>query len=281
MWRDLSAASRCILERRPWAIAALAAAAAVSFSWGYLDRREKEILAVAAPVLVVVAARDVAAGETLGGETLRLEAIPRRYVQPAAFRSLESAIGRIAMVPLRAAMQLTAAVARRPSEVQGVAAQIPAGRRAYVVGVDEERALLIRPNDAVDVLATFDLGNEASVRRTTVTLVENAQVLSVGGEVADAVSSPASRAPGGGLFGSTAASVFPTRGPRAVALAVTREEAQALAFAEVSGRVDLALCPFGDDGEEARARPTTIATITGGHDELAPMKRGFREYRGR
>ena len=52
-----------------------------------------------------------------------------------------------------------------------------------------------------------------------------------------------------------------------VALAATPAEAQLLAFAEASGQIALALRPMAEEAAEERPAPTTIATITGGHDD--------------
>lgn len=270
-----------IVSRRPVLIACLSGLAAALLAAGYLNQREREIMRVAEPVGVIAASRDVAAGEAIDEGMARTVKVPRRFVQPGAIAAMEDAAGRIAAVPIRAGAQITAANARRPSELRSVAGLIPAGRRAFAISSDDSSGIagLVKPNDMVDVMATFDLGHESSVRRTTMTIVENVQVLAVGSEVADALPAPPEKSKGRLFGGAPVAQMGSQRA--SVTLAASPAEAQVLAFAQASGALAIALRPFGDDAGAEKTSPTTIATITGGHDELMPMKRGYREYRGR
>lgn len=268
------------LSRRPIALAAAAAFVAMLFAAGYLKEREAELLHVAEPVGVVVAARDIARGEVVDEGNVASRAIPRRYVEPGAFENSDMAAGRIAFVPIRKGAQLTRATARRASRIAGLASLIPAGKRAFTIAIDDVAGVagIIKPNDMVDVIATVDLGTEASVHRTTLAVVENVQVLAVGKELADAL--PARHVEEEqGIFSKRLPAIASREGMTAT-LAVTPAEAQVLAFVQESGAVALALRPFADESGEDTP-PTTIATITGSHEQLLPMKRGFREYRGR
>lgn len=279
MSKNLSALAEGLPAQRPRLVAAVAAIAAVLFAAGYLNRREAQILRIAEPVGVAVAGRDLMPGERIDEAAVRIERIPRRFVEPAALLTVEEAAGRRAAVAVRAGTQLTSSNARPASRMPGVAAAIPSGARAYTLFLDEDLSGIVQPDDVVDVLATFDLGSDASARRTTLTLAEGVVVLAVGSKVADALPEPAGRETGG-LFGGRAGT--PAGGARpSITVAATPAQAQALAFAQASGKLALALRPMGEEASEERTPPTTIATITGGHDELSPIKKGFREYRGR
>ncbi|MFH0800021.1 MAG: Flp pilus assembly protein CpaB [Pseudomonadota bacterium] len=270
-----------IVKQKPLLVACVSALAACLFAAGYLGSREASIMSVAEPVGVAVAARDIAAGEAIDENAIGMARVPRRFVQPAAFSSVSDAAGRVAVVPIRAGAHMTPANARRVGDARGLAAVIPAGRRAVAIPLDDAAGSsgIIKPYDVVDVMATFDLGQESSVRRTTLTIVEDVQVLAVGSEIADALPAPKSAAAKGGMFGGQA--MVPGRAQATATLAVTPAEAQALAFARESGALTVALRAWGDDAGAERTPPTTIATITGGHDELVPMKKGYREYKGR
>ena len=280
MWPELCATAKKLASDCPLLVGLGAAVAAALLAAGYLGSREASILRVTEPVAVVVSARDIAAGEQVDEASVRTVEVPRRFVQPGAFHAVAEAAGRIAALPIRAGAHLTPANARRPSEAHRLAALVPPGLRAVVVLLEEGGAEIVRPDDVVDVLATFDLGSEAAVRRTTLTVASGLRVIAVGGDVADAL--PPAPRPGSpsGIFGAA----LPAPSSRAgglVALAATPAEAQLVAFAQASGRIDLALRPLATEEAGDRPPPTTIATVTGGHDELAPIKRSFREYRGR
>ena len=75
---------------------------------------------------------------------------------------------------------------------------------------------------------------------------------------------------------------MPGQGPTFVTLAVSVEQAQELAFAQESGVLTFALRPVAEEGShDAMPPPTTVRSITRGNEELIPMQRRFREYRGR
>jgi pilus assembly protein CpaB len=276
-----SAFLRDLMMRRPMLVGAVAAIAAALFAMGFLSEREAELLRLAESSRVIAAARDLAVGERIDEESVTPIAVPRRFCAPGAIDDVHDAASRIAVVPIRAGTQLTSAVARVPNDAAGLAALIPAGRRAVSVRIGGSLGVagLLHPNDAVDVLATFDLGSEASVRRSTLAVVAGVQVLAVDRRLAGAPAEVRA-AEVRGLFGN-AMPQRPAGDGVDVTLAVTPAEAQALAFAAESGALALALRPRGEEEMKERPSPTTIATIAGGNEELIPMRRRFQEYRGR
>lgn len=271
---------KLLLKQRPFLVSIVSAIAAVFLAWGYLDRLKAQILEIAEPVHIVVAAKDIAPGESIDPSVVRLESIPRRFLEPMAVTSLEDADGRVAMIALKSGTQLTSAVAKRISEAKWLSALVPMGNRAFAVSIDENQARFVKPYDTTDVLATFDLGPENSLRRTTMTIVEKVQVLAVGTEVADTLPAKPARKEAG-VLGIGSNTMPASRGVVALVLSVTPEQAQTLAFAESSGKLAVAIHPFGDEERGVHLMPTTISTITGGSEDLLPLKKGFREYRGR
>lgn len=272
-----------IISKRPLLVASLAAIMAMLFSAGYLREREAEILRVSEPVNAVIAGRDIRAGELIDEGAIVLEKIPRRFLEPVAIAEISKAAGRIAQVAIRKNSQITEANTRLVSEIKSVSPLIPAGRRAISVALDDAGGVanLLKPNDWVDVIATFDLGSEASVKRTTLAVAENVQVLAVGSEVVDSVQKDAGKNDKSGIFGGGASVPSSSRLQTVVTLAAVPIEAQKILFAGQSGAIALALRSFGDDGTIENTEPTTISAITGGHDELISLKKGYREYKGR
>lgn len=273
-----------LLSKKPVLAACISGIAAMLLVSGYIKNREATLLQVTKARQVSIAARDVAAGEFLSADAVETADVPTRFIEPGAFSKLADVTGRVAVIPLRKGTQFTPSNARLAGDVQALASIIPSGKRAVALSFDDAAGLagLIKPNDTVDVLATFDLGFESSVRRTTLSVVENAAVLAVNTEIADAAPRQSSKDSKGGIFGNTQAGKQDlTRNQTVITLAVTPAEAQSLAFARDSGILSLSMRPFGDAVDNTRPAPTTIASITGGHEELVSVKRSFREYRGK
>ena len=273
---------RRAFAQSPLIAASVSALAAALFASGYLSQREEMIMRVAEPVGVIAAARDIMAGEALDESKLKQIEVPRRYAEPGAIAAMNDAVARVAAVPIKAGSQLTRAVARLPRDGFGLAGLIPAGRRAFSIALPSSRSAagLIRPGDSVDLLATFDLGSEASVRRTTIEVVSSAQVLAVNQRMTGAEEASGEGQSKSGLFSQS----LPARSRQdevMVTLAVNSAEAQALAFSQESAALAVALRPTGEESGEEHPQPTTISTIAGGNSELVLTRKGFREYKGR
>ncbi len=272
---------RALGLRRPMLIAAIAGIIAALFASGYLTRREAEILEMVEPVSVVVATRNIQRGELINETSLGSIDIPKKFIQPGFIGDLRDAAGRIAMIPISSGTQVTSSVARRRSGGFGLSGVIPEGRRAISTGVDDISGVagLIAPSDMVDVIATFDLKREGGVESTSLLLIENVEVLSVGKRMA-APQLSSKKNKRSGVFGGGKRSMSGGRG-WSVTLSLTPEQSQLLVYSNRNGHVDLSLRPLGDENMEDGLASTTIKTIVSGHAELAPKRKIFREYRGR
>jgi Flp pilus assembly protein CpaB len=164
------------------------------------------------------------------------------------------------------------AVAGRPrpsavvSSEQDLAHRIPAGMRAASVSVNSVTGVAgaIKKDDKVDVLATFDLGNDAASKAYTYTILEGVSVLSVSEEA-------------GGLKGLGASSA-----KRTVTLSVRPADAQKLVLAQESGGISLLLRPSAEPDVQLVLPPATPASVTGDSNLVWHSKRPvFREYRGK
>ncbi|MGE3621138.1 MAG: SAF domain-containing protein [Acidimicrobiia bacterium] len=104
-------------------------------------------------VEVVVATRDVAAGEALGPGAVERRDLPRALVPPGALS--EVGPDRTARGPLyEGEIVLAGRVA--PDGLTGVAARVPAGHRAVAVPLGAEAAPPLEVGDRVDVLVAVD-----------------------------------------------------------------------------------------------------------------------------
>ena len=164
--------------KRPMMIAAAAGIFALLLSFGYFGVREARLNALEEPVTVVIAKKDILQGSRLDESQLTFMKFPRRFVQPAAALALESAVGQVAMAPILKGEQVVLTKLLPLGEKSGVVSKIPLGMRALSVEIDDVSGVagLIRPNNFVDLLATFDFGDQAQSQKYTYTLFENIQV---------------------------------------------------------------------------------------------------------
>lgn len=167
--------------------ALLALSAACGLGAFLIVRAEEARVAALAPALgepvpVVVAARDLERGATLGAEDLRVERVPAAYAPPGSLRAPEAALGEALASDVAAGEAVTET--RLAAGGGPVASQVPSGLRAFVVpsGIPPGA---VRPGDRVDVLATF-----GGQRPYTETVASGLEVLAVLEQGSGLVGSP-------------------------------------------------------------------------------------------
>lgn len=142
-------------RKRPRASTALFAlslvlAAGVTLSLrDHLAGLEARASAPADAVPVVVAARHLARGASLGPDDLRTTPFPERYAPPGALGSIREAAGGILVTDVSEGEPLTAT---RLARAGPVASQVPLGLRAMPLTVSLPPGSVV-PGDRVDVLA--------------------------------------------------------------------------------------------------------------------------------
>lgn len=208
--------------RKPTLIAfvlALLGAGALHF---YLRRYELEI-AGGTPTAVVVATRDLALGDVIARAALDVRELPERYVEERHVLAddLDRIVGARATASVGGGSTLLWSDLDVSQEGRTLSGLVRTGMRAFTL---PERDVsfdgLLRAGDRVDVV--FTPGSGASLG--TVTLLQSALVLTVGGKLGD----------------DTRAEDESERFGR-VTLSVTAEQAQLLAHSERRGALRLAL----------------------------------------
>jgi pilus assembly protein CpaB len=191
------------------------------------ERRADERLGPA--VHVLVAARDVRAGDRVTREALATRSVPARFVPPDALASAQSVLGAKATAAVPAGGYLTAAAFADGRGQSGRGPILRRGERAVTVevaaggGVEE-----LAPGARVDVLVSTESG--AGGGRTTIALA-NAELLQIAS----------------GVAGTAESSTDPT-GPTALAtLRVTLRQAIALIEADNFAR-EIRLLPRSGGG---------------------------------
>jgi pilus assembly protein CpaB len=223
------------------ALAVAATAALVAYAAG-ADRRA---IADQEPVLVYVAKARIPAGT--GGEDaqnrglIERTALPRRAVAGGAVRTLEQLGGRVAAVDIIPGEQLLAARwVGRGEAPGGRLLAIPEGHQAVSIALDPTRQVsgFITPGDRVSVLVSLSLPRGGRPQRTSRFLLQDVQVLAVGGTAQEG------RRVGQGRNQSLSA----------VTLAVRPADVERVVFAAENGSLYLSLLPPGQRPVPTRGR---------------------------
>lgn len=175
----------------------VAAAMAVFMVDSYVTGIEQEQKSkFGAEVLVLKAKRDIKESETIDESMIGPEAIPQRFLEPAAIsydakeggadavKSMKRLTGTVALVPVKKGEQLTYNKITEPSIRTGLAPQVAPGRRAMSIPVNEVSGVgkLIKPGDRVDLIAVLDTGGGRQNRQVR-TLLQDVVLLAVGKNV--------------------------------------------------------------------------------------------------
>jgi pilus assembly protein CpaB len=193
-------------------------------------------------ITVIVAARDIAAYETITADALSTSEMNTQAAPAGVITDPQSAIGLVAQMPISAGTAITSAHVGPRTAAQGLTFIIPQGMRAVTVALDPISGVggFVYPGDRVDVLTTFQQGEVA----ITKTILQNVEVLAMNeqttrpaaqtGQPSDQPSGQATEAPA-------------VEQVRSATLAVSPDQAQSLLLSAFKGAVHLALRPREDE----------------------------------
>jgi pilus assembly protein CpaB len=208
-------------------------------------------------VPVVVAARDLTAGQTLdaGALTVRMQS----EAVPEAFGDIGQVAGRVTRAAVAQGTPLT-----EDALSSGLADVVLPGERAIAVQVDETNAVgnYVRPGNFVDVFFTLKreggtTGTDTEIPATQARLLlSKVRVLSIGGAVVGGTGNGANA--NAGSAANANAAMNRNVGGRTAVLAIRTADVDALTLAEGSGRLVLAL---RNPGDEEAAPPQAFAPL--------------------
>lgn len=164
-------------------VALLSGGGAAYLSFSYM-RREAPV-AAAPQVQILLVAKDVNAGGSIGPADLRWASWPAQSVTPGMItqsaepRGPQAFVGRIVTDRLFAGEPLRRDKLLETAGGGLLANMIPAGMRGYAIAIDEKLSAggFVLPNDRVDVLILYDSNDAAASGRT---ILQNVRVLAVG-----------------------------------------------------------------------------------------------------
>ena len=224
----------------------LAILAAVVY-WMLVHSEQQKLNASKTIKTVLVPVRDIKEREVIKREYLKRVQMPAAYVQKDAFTYATDADfakidNAIARVQIPKGNQISKYAVTSLSPEAGLSSKIPVQMRGYVLVVDSNVASMIKPDDNVDILLTFEAVMKSGARqRVTVTLLQNVKVLGVGanlGQGLDAKSAAALKSQEDDASAYTDTS--------ALSLALSPRDAQYLALAQGEGTLSVILRSHGD-----------------------------------
>lgn len=196
---------------------------------------------------VFVPLRDIKEREVIKREFIKPVPVPAAYLQKDAFvyttdadfKAIENAVARI-QIPKGNQISKYAITSLSPEA--GLSSKIPVQMRGYIVNVPMATAGMIKPDDNVDVLLTFEAMMKSGNRqKVAVTLLQNVKVLGVGSDLGQGLDARAANAMKNKDDDAAAYSDNST-----LALALSPRDAQYLALAEQEGNVSVILRSHGD-----------------------------------
>lgn len=212
----------------------------------YLSARERELLEQAALQDIVTTTGDVLVNTALDERMIQVTKVPRKYVQPLAIGKVEEVVGRVAAVPLPRGAQVTGTALLEGGR-ESLAFNVPKGLRATTVAVNDISGVgeQLRAGNFVDVVGIFEYGVPSGTqggqitysqeRTEAITVAQNVQIISIGGERARAA--PADDASPQGAPPSPP----PLTSVTNVTLLMTPQQVQELVLAQHIGSLSLSL----------------------------------------
>ena len=197
---------------------------------------------------VAVAAVDLPEGKMIVRGNIKEVDIPTAYIQKDAYvisrgANLSDIENLVTKVAIARGNQITKPSVTSLSPESGISLKVMPSYRAFILPVDTNVSSLIKPEDKVDVLLTFDamIKNGGGKEKMTATILQDIPVLGVGGNLGQGMDS-ASRAANAEREANNAA--FSDRS--VLSLSVSPVEAQYLALAQEEGVITVIVRSNGD-----------------------------------
>ncbi|MDR7426267.1 MAG: Flp pilus assembly protein CpaB [Armatimonadota bacterium] len=239
--------------RRRWILPVVAIAMASLTTLAVINylrslQREAAVVAPAKTEAVVFAKASIAERKTVTADALELRELPAAAIHPQAARRIEDVVNRVAVAPIFADEQVLLNKLAPAGVNVGLAYVLPKNKRAMTIAVNEVVGVagFVFPGDRVDVVGTV---NEGDLKFTKI-ILQDIEVVAIAQKV--------EQKPGEEPRVSTSAT-----------LALSPEQVETLAQIDNSGKVRLALRPYGVT-EQVRTSGKTIESALGRVVKPAP-----------
>jgi pilus assembly protein CpaB len=218
---------------------------------GYLQRVRQEA-AVVAPVkteAVVFAKTNIGERKVLTADALELRQLPASAIHPQAARRLQDAANRVTVAPIFADEQVLLNKLAPAGVIVGLSYVLPKTKRAMTLAVNEVIGVagFVFPGDRVDVVGTVTEGDTSFTK----IVLQDVEVVAIAQKV--------EQKPGEEAKVTTSAT-----------LVLTPDQVETLAQIDNSGKVRLALRPYGVS-EQVRTSGKSVAAVLGRSPQAAPV----------
>lgn len=192
---------------------------------------------------VVTAAVKISEGTRITREMVKTVRMPVQYIHPQAARRVDEVVGLYATVEMLAEEVILTGQLAATNTTKELTYRIPEGKRAVTVAVSSVTGVAghIKPGHFVDMLVSYQLGEDDANPRQVTTLMQNIEVLAVGPDLQkkDGVQAAEN-----------------------ITLAVSPQDAQRVMVAESQGQIKFSLRPAGDEKKET-LKPVNLKGVMG------------------
>lgn len=160
-----------------------AAIFAVMLLYSYTQEKSAEVSKkFGSMISVATAVREIGEMETVDDSMIELKEYPSSFIQPEALRTIEEALGLVALAPISEGEQILRTKITHPGPTTGLSLQVSPSKRALTIPIDEMRgvAKLLKPGDRVDVIAALDVKSGASQKKEIKTIMQDVVILATG-----------------------------------------------------------------------------------------------------
>ena len=166
-------------------ISLIIAGLAVLLVWSFVNQQKTSLLELTSAQKVVVANQDINDLTMINETMLRIDSVPKAYVQPGTYTDIQDIVGLITTVPIKQGEQILQNKVLFKETQTKLSTRVTKGKRAITVPVSDIHGVgkLIKPGDRVDVLSSIDYGQGDRERREVKTVLQDILVIATGRNV--------------------------------------------------------------------------------------------------
>src|SRR3989338_270456 len=207
---------------------------AVALVWSFVNQQRASILELATPQKVVVANHDIQALTTIDETMLRVDSVPRSYIQPGTYSEMPDILGLVTTVPIKKGEQILQNKLLFKESQTKLSTRVTKGKRAVSIPVNDISgvARLIKPGDRIDILSSIDYGSGDRENREVKTVLQDILVVASGRNIVASVPVEIRKDP---ISGKEIKQDLRQEPYQNVTIEVNPEEAQSIVFLLTSG----------------------------------------------
>lgn len=234
------------MEKKGFIIPFLIAVIFASLYHWLLSTKQRSIEKAYRMVNVIVAATDIPARTIIDSSLVTVEAVPDKFRQADSYEfrtqaDLGSIANMVTKVRVPKGNQITKSALTGLTPEAGLSVKLRPGYRGVIFPVEKEFMSLVKPNDRIDIIVTFQGVVGGQKEEMAVTLLQNVPVLGVGEDLGQGISAREAEEK---KKARDEVAAFSATG--VLSLALNPSDAQYLALAEKHGKTQAVIRGLGD-----------------------------------